>query len=135
MMHKILLPEGWRRPKGYANGVAARGTMIFVAGQIGWTADEAFETDDFVGQVEQALRNVVAVLAAGAAAPAHLVRMTWYVTNKQEYARRGGEIGTVYRAILGNVFPAMTLIEVKSLLEARAQVEIECTAVIPDTET
>lgn len=135
MSHTTLLPQGWRRPKGYANGVAARGTMIFVAGQIGWTADEVFETDDFVGQVEQALRNVVAVLAAGGAEPAHLVRMTWYVTNKTDYVRRSGEIGQVYRAILGTVFPAMTLIEVKSLLEARAQVEIECTAVIPDTET
>lgn len=132
MTHRTLLPEGWPRPKGYANGVAARGTLVFVAGQVGWTADERFETDDFVGQVEQALKNVVAVLAAGGAEPRHLVRMTWYVTDKAPYVELAGEVGSVYRLVIGPVYPAMTLVEVKSLLDDRALVEIECTAVIPD---
>ena len=132
MTHRSLLPEGWPRPKGYANGIAARGTLVFVAGQIGWNADEKFETDEFVGQVEQALKNVVAVLKAANAEPKHLVRMTWYVTDKAPYLALAGEVGSVYRLIIGPVFPAMTLVEVKSLLEDRALVEIECTAVIPD---
>ncbi|MEZ5670025.1 MAG: RidA family protein [Alphaproteobacteria bacterium] len=132
MPHATLLPDGWPRPKGYANGVAARGTLVFVAGQIGWTSAERFEADDLPGQVEQALRNVVAVLAAGGARPEHLVRMTWYVVDKADYARRTAEIGAAYRRVVGAVYPAMTLVEVKSLLETRALVEIECTAVIPD---
>ena len=131
-VHRILLPEGWPRPRGYANGIAARGTQVCVAGQIGWTAEERFESDDLVAQVEQALRNVVAVLESGGAAPEHLTRMTWYVVDKRDYLRRAEEIGAVYRAVLGKVYPAMTLVEVKGLLEDRALVEIECTAVVPD---
>lgn len=132
MSHTVLEPEGWRRPRGYANGVAARGTTIFVAGQVGWNADAEFESDEFVGQVEQALRNVVAVLRAGGAGPEHLTRMTWYVTDKRAYRELAGEVGAVYRLVVGPTYPAMTLVEVKSLLEDRALVEIECTAVVPD---
>jgi enamine deaminase RidA (YjgF/YER057c/UK114 family) len=131
VIHRILQPEGWPPPRGYANGIAARGTVVFVAGQVGWTPDGIF-ADGFVGQVEQALKNAVAVLRAGGAEPGHLVRMTWYVTDKAPYRDLAGEIGSVYRLVIGPVYPAMTLIEVKSLLEDRALVEIECTAVVPD---
>jgi enamine deaminase RidA (YjgF/YER057c/UK114 family) len=131
-MSRTLLPPGWPTPKGYANGVAARGTQVFVAGQIGWTPQEKFETDAFAGQARQALLNVVAVLAAGGASPEHLVRMTWYVTDKQEYLANLAEIGRVYREVIGRSFPAMTLVEVKALVEDRAKVEIEATAVVPD---
>jgi enamine deaminase RidA (YjgF/YER057c/UK114 family) len=128
---RTLQPEGWAAPRGYANGVAARGTTIYVAGQIGWNAQCAFESDDFVDQVRQALANVVAVLAAGGAAPAHLVRMTWYVTDKREYLARGREIGRVFRELIGDYAIAMSAVEVKALMEDRARVEIEATAVIP----
>lgn len=131
-VHRTLLPGGWPRPRGYANGIAARGTQLYVAGQIGWTAEQQFESDDLVGQVEQTLRNVVAVLKTGGAGAEHLTRMTWYVVDKHEYRRRTPEIGAVYRAVIGPVYPAMTLVEVKGLLEDRALVEIECTAVVPD---
>ena len=128
---RTLQPEGWAAPRGYANGVAARGSTIYVAGQIGWNAQCAFESDDFVDQVRQALANVVAVLAAGGAAPAHLVRMTWYVTDKREYLARGREIGRVFRELIGDYAIAMSAVEVKALMEDRARVEIEATAVIP----
>jgi enamine deaminase RidA (YjgF/YER057c/UK114 family) len=131
-MSRTLLPPGWPTPKGYANGVAARGAQVFVAGQIGWTPQEKFETDSFTGQARQALLNVVAVLAAAGAKPEHLVRMTWYVTDKQEYLANLAEIGRAYREVIGRSFPAMTLVEVKALVEDRAKVEIEATAVIPD---
>ncbi|HSE77717.1 MAG TPA: RidA family protein [Alphaproteobacteria bacterium] len=131
-MHDTLLPKGWRRPAGYANGVAARGRTIYVAGQIGWNAQGLFETDDFTAQVRQALANVRAVLEAGGAAPRHLTRMTWYVTDKHEYLANLPAIGDAYRDVIGRIFPAMTLIEVKGLLEARAKVEIEATAVVPE---
>ena len=131
-MHDTILPKGWRRPKGYANGVAARGRIIFVAGQIGWNAEKKFETDDFPGQVRQALANVRAVLEAGGATPAHLTRMTWYVTDKHEYLANLSAVGAAYREAVGKNFPAMTLIEVKALVEDRARVEIEATAVVPD---
>ncbi len=132
-MNRALLPTGWDIPKGYANGIAARGTQIYVAGQIGWNpATSAFETDDFVAQTRQALSNIVDVLKAAGAGPEHVVRLTWYVVDKAEYAARLREVGDAYRATLGRNFPAMTLVEVKSLLEPRARVEIEATAVLPD---
>lgn len=129
---KSLLPPGWKKPKGYANGIAARGTLIVIAGQVGWNSGEQFETDDFVGQVRQALSNIVAVLTEGGAAPEHIVRMTWYVTDKQEYLTSLAEVGKAYREVIGRNFPTMTLIEVSALLEDRAKVEIEATAVLPD---
>ncbi len=132
-MNRALLPPGWDAPKGYANGIAARGTQIYVAGQIGWNpATSAFETDDFVAQVRQALSNIVDVLRAGGAGPEHVVRLTWYVVDKAEYQANLRGVGEAYRATLGRNFPAMTLVEVKSLLEPRARVEIEATAVLPD---
>ena len=127
----FLHPDGWAPPRGYANGVAAEGRTIFVAGQVGWNARGAFETDDFVAQVEQALHNVVTVLRAGGAAPEHLVRMTWYVTDKAAYVAYRREIGEAYRRTIGRHFPAMTLVVVAGLLEDRALVEIEATAVLP----
>ena len=131
-MHTLLQPDGWDRPKGYANGVAARGTQVFVGGQIGWNAQQQFESDDFVAQTEQALRNVLAVLQAANAGPEHMVRMTWYITNRDTYVSRLKEVGTVYRDVLGKHFPAMTCIVVQALVEQRALVEIEVTAVVPD---
>jgi enamine deaminase RidA (YjgF/YER057c/UK114 family) len=127
-------PPGWPTPKGYANGMTACGRLVFVAGQIGWTGEQRFETDDFVGQVRQALHNTVAVLDAAGAAPRHIVRMTWYVTDKREYLSRLDEVGRCYREIIGRHFPAMTLVQVVALVEDRAKVEIETTAVIPDRE-
>jgi enamine deaminase RidA (YjgF/YER057c/UK114 family) len=128
---QILQPAGWAPPRGYANGVAATGRMVFVAGQIGWNAQCVFETDDFVGQVRQALANVVAVLAEGGARPQHIVRMTWYVTDKREYLVRGREIGKVFREVIGVYHAAMSAVQVAALMEDRAKVEIEVTAVIP----
>jgi enamine deaminase RidA (YjgF/YER057c/UK114 family) len=128
----ILQPPGWAKPKGYANGIATSGRQIYVAGQIGWNATSAqFESDDFVAQVRQALRNIVDVLASAGAKPDHIVRLNWYVTDKQEYLARSAEVGRAYRDVIGRHFPTMTLIEVKALLEDRAKVEIEATAVIP----
>ena len=129
-MHERLHPQHWAAAKGYANGIAADGRQIYVAGQVGWTAAQVFETDDFVAQVEQALANIVAVLAAGGAGPEHLVRMTWYVIDKREYLARLKEVGDAYRRTIGRNFPAMTRVEVKGLLEERAKVEIEATAVL-----
>ncbi len=129
---KILQPPGWAPPKGYANGVAARGTLLFVGGQIGWTAAQRFESDDFVVQARQALANVLAILAAGGARPEHVVRMTWYVTDRDEYVSSLKALGPVYREIMGRHYPAMTAVEVSALIESRAKVEIEVTAVIPD---
>ncbi len=128
---KILQPPGWAQPRGYANGIAAEGRSVFVAGQVGWNAAGEFETDDFVGQVRQALANVVAVLAVGGAEPRHIARMTWYVTDKAEYRAALREVGRGYREIIGAHYPAMTLVQVAALLEDRAKVEIEVTAVIP----
>lgn len=127
-----LLPPGWPRPRGYANGVAAQGRQIFVAGMIGWDAQGVFHTDDFAGQVRQALQNVVAVLAEGGARPEHIVRMTWYVTDKHEYLAAGAEIGRAYRELIGSFSVAMTAVQVSALIEDRAKVEIEVTAVVPD---
>ena len=129
---RLLQPAGWATPKGYANGVAARGTQIFVGGQIGWNAEQVFETDDFIAQTEQTLRNIVAVLAEAGAGPEHIVRLTWYVTDREEYLRRLPELGRAYRAVMGRHFPAMACVQVVALMEARAKVEIEATAVLPD---
>ena len=128
---KILQPPGWATPKGYANGVAARGTLVFVGGQIGWNAQQQFETDDFIEQVHQTLRNVADVLRAAGAGPEHMVRMTWYVIDRVEYNSRLKELGGVYRDVMGKNFPAMTCVQVAALMEARAKVEIEVTAVVP----
>ena len=137
MTNRTLLPPGWPTPKGYANGVAARGTLVSIAGQIGWTPDGRFETDDFVGQCRQALSNLLAVLREAGGGPEHLVRMTWYLTDKREYLEAGRALGTVYRELMrgadGQVaYPAMTAVEVTALIEDRAKVEIEATAVVPD---
>ena len=129
---KLLQPPDWAEPKGYANGIAARGTLVFVAGQIGWNAQCQFETDDFVEQAAQALANIAAVLKEAGARPEHVVRMTWYVTDRSAYLAAGRPLGTAYRAIFGRHFPTMSAIEVTALMERRAQVEIEATAVIPD---
>ena len=129
--HQILQPEGWMAPRGYANGVAARGTTICIAGQIGWNERCEFASDDFVEQTRQALLNIRAVLTAGGAQPQHLVRMTWYVTDKREYLARGREIGAAYREIIGHYGVAMSAVQVAALIEDRAKVEIEATAVVP----
>lgn len=130
--HQVLQPEGWAAPRGYANGIEAAGRIVFVAGQIGWNPEAcAFETDDFVGQVDQALRNVLAVLAEAGAGPEHLARMTWYVTDRAAYVANTRAIGRVWRESFGRHYPAMTLVVVAGLLEERAKVEIEAMAVIP----
>jgi len=131
MITKIQPPD-WAEPKGYANGIVARGTLLFVGGQIGWNAAQQFESDDFVAQTRQTLQNIAAVLQAGGAGPEHMVRMTWYVVDRIEYAARLKEVGTVYREVMGKNFPAMTCVQVAGLVEARARVEIEVTAVLPD---
>jgi enamine deaminase RidA (YjgF/YER057c/UK114 family) len=131
-MLQRLQPPNWAQPKGYANGIAARGTMVFIGGQIGWNANQEFETDDFIAQCAQTLRNVQAVLLAAKAEPAHMVRMTWYVIDRVEYNARLKELGAVYREVMGKNFPAMTCVEVAGLMEARAKIEIEVTAVLPD---
>lgn len=131
MSGRIVQPDGWKRPRGYSNGIAARGEQIFLAGQIGWNEREEIVSADFAEQTAQALRNVVAVLAAAGAKPEHLVRMTWYVTNKREYNAALTRIGEIYREIIGAVYPAMTLVQVADLLEDGAKVEIEATAVVP----
>jgi enamine deaminase RidA (YjgF/YER057c/UK114 family) len=128
---KVLQPPGWAPPRGYANGVAAQGMQVFVAGQIGWNAQCQFETDDFVGQVRQALLNVLAVLGEAGAGPQHIARMTWYVTDKREYLARGREVGAVFRELIGAYGIAMSAVQVSALMEDRAQVEIEVTAVLP----
>ena len=132
MTHQVLHPAGWVPAKGYANGIAARGTQVFVGGQIGWNAQQQFETDDFIEQTRQTLQNVVAVLKEAGAGPEHMVRMTWYVIDRVEYNARLKELGGVYRDVIGRHFPAMTCIEVSALMEERAKVEIEVTAVLPD---
>lgn len=132
-MNKVLQPVGWAPAKGYANGIAARGTQIYVGGQIGWNAQQEFESDDFIEQCEQALRNVMDVLRAGGAGPEHMVRMTWYVIDRVEYNSRLKELGSVYREVVGRNFPAMTCVQVAALMEERAKVEIEVTAVLPDS--
>lgn len=130
--HRIVQPEGWGQPKGYANGVEARGRIVFIAGQIGWNPETCtFETDDFVGQVSQALRNVLAVLTEAGARPEHLTRVTWYITDRAAYLADTRAIGRAWRESFGRHYPAMTLVVVAGLLEERARVEIEATAVVP----
>jgi enamine deaminase RidA (YjgF/YER057c/UK114 family) len=131
-MKQALLPVGWPRPKGYANGVAASGKQVFVAGMIGWDAQGVFHSDDFAAQSRQALANVVAVLEAGGAKPQHITRMTWYVTSKREYLAALPAIGAAFRELIGHYDIAMTAVQVVALIEDRAKVEIEVTAVVPD---
>ena len=130
-MNRVLLPEGWPRPKGYSNGVEAAGRMVYVAGQIGWTPEGAFVETGFVGQFRQTLENTLAVLAEAGAGPEHIVRMTWYVVDKREYLASLRDIGTVWRTLIGPHYPAMAVVEVKGLIEDAARIEIETTAVIP----
>jgi enamine deaminase RidA (YjgF/YER057c/UK114 family) len=129
---KTLNPPDWLAPKGYANGVMARGSLLFVGGQIGWNSQQEFESDDFIAQTRQALLNIVAVLQAGGAGPEHMVRMTWYVIDRHEYRSRLKELGAVYREVIGKNFPAMSCVEVSGLVEDGAKIEIEVTAVLPD---
>jgi len=131
-INQALLPEGWPRPKGYANGVAASGRQVYVAGQVGWDPAGVWTTDDFAAQTRLALANIVAVLLAAGGGPEHIVRMTWYVTSKREYLAAGREIGKAFREIIGFYDIAMTAVEVTALIEDRAKVEIEVTAVIPE---
>jgi enamine deaminase RidA (YjgF/YER057c/UK114 family) len=132
MTHRILQPAGWPRPKGYANGIAAEGRLVFTAGVVGWNEMEKFVSDSFVAQLRQALMNTKAILAEAGALPEHIVRMTWYVTNKREYIDAAKEIGVVWREVLGKVFPCMAVVQVVALVEDAAKVEIETTAVIPN---
>jgi enamine deaminase RidA (YjgF/YER057c/UK114 family) len=129
---EIVQPAGWPPPRGYSNGIAARGRQVFVAGMIGWDEQGRFASDDIVAQARQALRNIVTVLAAAGAKPEHIARMTWYVTSKREYLDSAKRLGAAYREVIGRHFPVMTAVEVSALMEDRAKVEIEVTAVVPD---
>ncbi|HJT08419.1 MAG TPA: RidA family protein [Stellaceae bacterium] len=129
---RAVNPPGWVRPKGYSNAIVARGTQVFVAGQVGWDGQERFASDDFIEQLRQALRNIVEILAAAGAKPDHVARMVWYVLDKQEYMARVAEAGAVWREIMGRHYPAITLVEVGALVADRARLEIESMAVIPD---
>jgi enamine deaminase RidA (YjgF/YER057c/UK114 family) len=130
---RIVQPEGWPRPRGYSNGVVAEGRVLFVSGMVAWDEHEQFRSDDIVEQVRQALANTLTMLKAGGARPEHVARMTWYITDKREYMARGKEIGAVYRELMGAHYPAMSMVQVAALMEDRAKVEIEATAVIPPT--
>lgn len=132
LMNTILQPEGWVKPIGYSNGMAARGRLVFVGGQVGWNAEQQFETDDFAGQVRQTLENIVAILAEAGARPEHITTMTWYFTSKQEYLANLKGLGQAYRDVIGKHFPAMAAVEVTALVEDRAKVEIQAMAVIPE---
>jgi enamine deaminase RidA (YjgF/YER057c/UK114 family) len=131
-VHRVLQPASWTPPKGYANGVAARGTQVYIAGQIGWNAECRFESDDFAQQARQALQNLLAVLAEAGGRPEHLVRLTWYVTDKREYLAAGKAVGAAFRELVGHYGIAMSAVQVAALIEDQAKVEIEATAVIPD---
>jgi len=132
MNPQVLLPAGWPRPKGYANGVVARGRQVYIAGMVGWDGDQRFAGDDFASQAKKALQNVVDVLREADGRPEHIVRMTWYVTDKAEYLAAGAEVGAAFREIIGSYNAAMTAVQVVALIEPKAKVEIECTAVIPE---
>ena len=134
MSTETLQPAEWVRPKGYANGMAVRGRMIFISGQVGWDAQGRFTSDTLAEQAKQALRNIVRVLKEGRAEPRHLVRLTWYVLSREAYLREMREIGAGYREVLGKHFPTMSVVEVRGLVEQRALIEIEATAVVPDDE-
>ncbi|MCL4802327.1 MAG: RidA family protein [Burkholderiales bacterium] len=129
---QILQPPGWAKPKGYSNGIVARGRLVFVAGQVGWGKDEKFATSEFVGQARQALENIVAILAEAGAKPEHIVRMTWYVGDKHEYLAAGKALGAAYREVIGRHYPVMTAVQVGGFVEEGAKLEIEATAVLPD---
>jgi len=129
---KILQPPGWSRPKGYANGIAARGTVVFVAGQVGWDESQTFRSDDLVEQLERALGNTLTILGEAGAGPEHVARMTWYVVSCEEYLDRVREIGAAWHRRMGSHYPAMSVVQVAALLESRARVEIETTAIVPD---
>ncbi len=130
--HQFVNPQGWAAPKGYANAVIATGTQIFLGGQIGWNAQQQFESDDFIEQARQTLRNIAQLLTAANAKPEHLVRLTWFITDRAEYLANLPQLGAVYREVLGKNFPAMSCVQVNALIEARAKIEIEATAVIPN---
>jgi len=129
---QILQPPGWAKPKGYSNGIVAKGRMVFVSGQVGWNAQEKFDTSDFVGQARQALSNIVAILAEAGAGPEHIVRMTWYVGDRHEYLASAKALGAAYREVIGRHYPVMTAIQVAGFVEDGAKLEIEVTAVVPD---
>lgn len=129
---QALQPPGWAKPKGYSNGIVAKGRLVFVAGQVGWNAQEKFETSDFVGQARQALKNIVAILAEAGAGPEHICRMNWYVANAVEYNASLRELGGAYREVIGKHFPVMTALQVAGFVETGAKLEIEVTAVLPD---
>ena len=131
-MHTVLQPEGWAKPRGYANGVAARGRLVFVAGQIGWNAQRVFETGDFNGQVRQALKNIAAVLAEAGAGPEHVASMTWYILDKSEYLGNLKALGQTWREVMGPHYPAMAVVQVVALVDEGAKVEIQAQAVVPD---
>jgi len=129
--HAFLNPPGWKRPKGYANAIAATGRMVFLAGQVGWNTAQQFDSDDFVAQSRQALANIVALVREAGGKPEHITRLTWFVLDKKEYLSRLSELGEAYRGVMGKHFPTMTLVQVTALVEDRAKVEIEATAVVP----
>ncbi|MDA1080807.1 MAG: RidA family protein [Gemmatimonadetes bacterium] len=131
-MHKILQPDGWAPPRGYSNGMSAAGRFVFVSGQVGWNSQSKFESDDLVDQIQRALENVVAVLAADGARAEHIASLTWYFTDKAEYVARSKEVGEAYRAVIGRHYPTMTAVEVSSMIEPRAKVEIQAIAVVPE---
>ena len=128
---QVLQPPGWARPRGFANGIAARGTLVFVAGQVGWTGEGKWQARDFAGQFRQALQNILAVLAEAGGKPEHVVRLTWYVLDKQEYLSALKSVGEAYRELMGRHYPTMAVVQVSGLIEPEARLEIEATAVIP----
>jgi enamine deaminase RidA (YjgF/YER057c/UK114 family) len=130
-MMQVLQPPGWAKPKGFANGIAASGKLVFVAGQIGWTGEGKWEAPDFAGQFRQALKNCIDVVAQAGGEPQHIVRLTWYITSKPEYLASLKEVGIAYRALMGRHFPVMAVVEVSGLMEPEAKLEIEATAVVP----
>lgn len=129
--HQLLHPRAWKQPKGFANGIAAEGRLVFLAGQVGWNAEQTFDSDDFVAQARQALQNIVTLVAEAGGKPEHITRLTWFVLDGREYLSRLRELGTAYRGVMGRHFPAMTLVQVSALVEEGAKVEIEATAVVP----
>ena len=129
--HEFLHPRSWKQPKGFANGIAATGRLVFLAGQVGWNAEQKFDSGDFVAQTRQALANIVALVQEAGGGPQHVTRLTWFVTDKKEYLSRLGELGQAYRSVMGRHFPVMTLVQVVALVEDQAKVEIEATAVVP----
>jgi enamine deaminase RidA (YjgF/YER057c/UK114 family) len=130
--HRTLLPAGWNRPKGYANGISAAGRLVLTAGIVGWDENEQFQSTDLVGQFRQVLTNMVAILAEAGAKPEHVARMTWYLVSRENYVCALPEIGQAYREIMGGVFPTMAVVEVSALVEPKALIEIETTAIVPD---